>query len=89
MLNPCLANSSEVPPIFNSRKRASARGLRNTSLLPRDEKRSAVQYSVQPSICCHKLYFLPAFTRKYILTQMNEMITYAIKFVMDRINLLE
>ena len=60
MSNPCVANSSEVFAIFNSREQASTQGLRNNFLLRRDEKivrkRPAAQYNFQPSICyCHKL----------------------------------
>ena len=37
----------------------------------------------------HKLLIFTAFTQKYILTQMNEMITYALRFVMGRKKWLE
>ena len=55
------------------------------------KKRPAVEYSFQPSICyCHKLLIFTGFyTNKYILTQMNKMITYALMFVMGKKNWLE
>ena len=53
--------------------------------------RLAAQYSFQPFIYyCHKLLiFTDFYKQKYILMEMNEMITYAFRFGMDKKNWLK
>ena len=73
MSNPCIENSFDVATIFNSLKQASTLAFRNTCL-PRGDKKFVIVIAFIFYRLLHK--------QKYVLKQMNEMITYTLRFVM-------
>ena len=92
--NPCAANSSEVAAIFFKFMTASFYtrfqkylSMQRQKKLYKGGRLLNMVFNIQ--FVSHKLLIFTAFTQKYILMQMNEMITYALRFVMGRKKWLE
>ena len=95
MSNPCIENSSDVATIFKSLKQASTLAFRNTCLLRRDKKLYKTSqlfnkvFNLQFVIVIAFIFYRLLHKQKYVLKQMNEMITYTLRFVMGWKNWLE